>query len=364
MRILILANNDLGLYNFRKELIDKLIELNNKVYISLPYGERVEDLKNAGCQYIETDIDRRGTSILKDFKLMLKYRKIVKDVKPDVILTYTIKPNIYGGIVARITKTRYIANITGLGTALENQGLLQKITIKLYKVALKKVDCCFVQNEENLKFITKNIGDKLRYQLIPGSGVNLDRFKELEYPKENDKMIFLFIGRIMKEKGIDQYIDVAKYITRKYDNTEFHILGFCEQEYEEELKELEEQNIIKYYGRQDDIISYLSKSCCIIHPSYYPEGMSNVLLESSSSGRPVITTNRSGCRETVENGKTGYIVGIKNSKELIEAVEKFINLPYEEKRKMGKNARKKMEKEFDRNIVINGYINEINKIKR
>lgn len=363
MKILILANNDLGLYNFRKELIEKLLDLDNEVYISLPNGKRIEDLKNLGCKYIETPIDRRGTSILKDIKLMINYKKIIKDLKPNIVLTYTIKPNIYGGIIARFTKTRYIANITGLGTALENKGLLQKITIILYKIALKRVDCCFVQNEENLQFMKKNIEYNLKYRLIPGSGVNLEKFQELEYPKENDKMIFLFISRIMKEKGIEQYIDVAKYITKKYNNTEFHVLGFCEQQYEEKLKELEQQDIIKYHGRQDNIISYLSKSCCTIHPSYYPEGMSNVLLETCSSGRPVITTNRSGCKEIVDNDKTGYIVEQKNSEELIKSVEKFINLPYEEKKKMGKNARIKMKKEFDRNIVVDAYIDEIWKME-
>lgn len=361
-KILIIANKDITLLYFRMELINKLIDEGNAVVVTFPQSNSVEEFTKIGCKYIPLEVDRRGKNILKDFKLLINCFNIIKDEQPDVVLTFTIKPNIYGSIASRMNKVPYITNITGLGTALENGGILQKLTIFLYKIALKKAKCCFIQNSENLAFMKEKIGDKIPYKLIPGSGVNLEKYKFMEYPKENDKMIFLFISRIMKEKGIDQYIDVAKYVTERYNNTEFHVLGFCEQEYEGKLKELEGQGVIKYYGRQDDIIPYLRESCCTIHPSYYPEGMSNVLLETSSSGRPVITTNRSGCRETVDNEKTGYIVEPKNSDKLIETVERFINLPYEEKKKMGNNARKKMEKEFDRKIVIHNYLEEIERI--
>ena len=362
MKILILANNDIGLYNFRKELIEKLIELKHKLYISLPYGERVSDLVNMGCEYIETEVDRRGTNFIKDFKLFNKYRKILKEIKPDIVLTYTIKPNIYGGIVARLKKVPYICNITGLGTATENKSIVQKLIILLYKIALKDVKCCFVQNEENLEFLKKNkITNKEKYKLIPGSGVNLQHFKLLPYPDEKEKIKFLFISRIMKEKGIEQYLETAKYITKKYKNIEFHILGFCEQEYEGILNDLQKEKIIYYHGLQKDVIPFLKECSCLIHPSYYPEGMSNVLLEAGASGRPVITTNRSGCREIVEDGQTGFIVNQKDSKDLIEKVEKFIRLPIEERKNMGQTARKKVEKEFDRNIVINAYLKEIEK---
>ena len=362
MKILILANNDIGLYNFRKELIEKLIELKYKLYISLPYGERVRDLVNMGCEYIETEVDRRGTNFFKDLKLFNKYRKIIKEKEPDIILTYTIKPNIYGGIAARFKKVLYICNITGLGTATENKSIVQKLIILLYKIALKNVKCCFVQNEENLQFLKNNkITNEERYKLIPGSGVNLEHFKLLPYPDEKEKIKFLFISRIMKEKGIEQYLDTAKYITKKYKNTEFHILGFCEQEYNEILNDLQEKKVIYYHGLQKDVIPFLKECSCLIHPSYYPEGMSNVLLEASASGRPVITTDRSGCREIVEDGQTGFIVNQKDSKDLTEKVEKFIRLPIEERKNMGQAARKKVEKEFDRNIVINAYLKEIEK---
>ncbi len=359
-KILILANNDIGLYNFRKELIERLIQERNEVYISLPYGERVKDLEKLGCIFVETNVDRRGTNPIKDLKLILKYKNILKIVKPDIVLTYTIKPNIYGGLMCRIKNIPYICNITGLGTATENKSIVQKIVFVLYKCALKRVKCCFVQNSENLQFLTDNkLVDKMRCKLIPGSGVNLKHFKVLPYPNDKEKVKFLFISRIMKEKGIDQYLEAAKTIKCKYSNTEFHILGFCEQEYEEQLQQLTEDGIIDYHGLQKDVIPFLKETSCLIHPSYYPEGMSNVLLEASASGRPVITTNRSGCREIVENKKTGYIIEIKNSQQLIDKIEEFLKLSNDQRKQMGLEARKKVEKEFDRNIVIEEYFKEM-----
>lgn len=363
MKILILANNDIGLYNFRKELIDRLIKEKNEVYMSLPNGERVKDLEKLGCIFIETDVDRRGTNPIKDFKLILKYRKILNTIKPDIVLTYTIKPNIYGGLMCRIKNIPYICNITGLGTATENKSIVQKIVFVLYKCALKRVKCCFVQNSENLQFLNDNkLVKETKCKLIPGSGVNLEQYKVLPYPNNIEKIKFLFISRIMKEKGIEQYLEAAKIIKNKYSNTEFHILGFCEQEYEEKLKKLTEDGIISYHGLQKDVIPFLQEASCLIHPSYYPEGMSNVLLEASASGRPVITTNRSGCKEIVEDGKTGYIIEIKNSQQLIEKIEEFLKLSNEQRKQMGLEARKKVENEFDRNIVIDKYIEEINNI--
>ena len=360
-KILILVNHDVVIYNFRKELVERLLKYEYEVYISSPYGERIDDLIKMGCKHIDAEIDRHGTNILKELKLLYYYKKIIKEIKPDVVLTYTIKPNIYGGMACRILKVPYIANITGLGTAVENKGLIQNITINLYKIAFNKINCLFFQNTENMKFFKdKNIAvDK--HRLIPGSGVNLKHFNILEYPSDRT-VEFVFISRIMKEKGVDQYIEAAKSIRSKYPNTKFHICGFCEEAYEDKLKTLQEQGIIIYHGMQRDIRKILSKTHCTIHPTYYPEGMSNVLLESSASGRPIITTDRSGCREIVDDGISGFIVEQKNSKDLIEKIEKFLKLSNEEKKIMGLCGRKKVEAEFDRQIVVDAYIQEINKL--
>lgn len=361
-KILILANKDITLLYFRKELIEKLVAEKNEVIVCFPKSDKVNEFVDMGCKFIDIKMDRRGTNPIKDMGIIFNYLKILKETKPDIVLTFTIKPNLYGGFACRIKKIPYIANITGLGTALQNEGLLQKFTIFLYHIAFKKIKCCFMQNEDNMKFFEKHkIADGKRV-LLPGSGVNLEKYKLLEYPKENCDLEFLFIGRIMKEKGIDLYIETAKYIKSKYKNTKFHVIGYCEQDYEQKLNDLQNQGIIIYHGKQDDMIPFYKLSCCTIHPTYYPEGMSNVLLESAASGRPVITTDKPGCREIVDEGVTGFIVKSQDIETLKIAVEKFINMPYEEKVNMGLAGRRKVEKEFDRNIVIDAYIKEINGI--
>lgn len=358
-KVLILINRDWALYNIRLELIERLLNENHEVHICLPYGEKVEKLIELGCKYIPVEIDKRGTNPIKDFKLMLDYHKILKQVKPDVILTYTTKPDIYGGIVAGKLKIPYLLNISGLGTALEFETPLQKLMIILYKAAVKNAKCVYFQNQENLDFFLKRKMYQGNYQLIPGSGVNLNKWKLLEYPNDSENIEFMFVARIIKEKGIEEYLATAKQIKTEYSKAVFHVFGPCDGDYAEILKEYETAGYIKYHGSVQDTSVYLKHAHCAIHPSYYPEGISNVCLEAAASGRPVITTNRSGCRDTVDDGITGFIFEQKNTEQLIDCVHKFMNMSNEERRQMGLAGRKKMEKEFSREIVIEAYMKEI-----
>ncbi|WP_419881723.1 glycosyltransferase family 4 protein [Peribacillus sp. B-H-3] len=358
MKILVLANFGMGLYNFRKELLEELIKENNEVYISLPDDEYVSKLEKIGCKFVDTHLERRGTNPVKDFKLLLDYIRIIKRIKPDVVLTYTIKPNVYGGIACAITKTPYITNITGLGTSVENKGVIQKITLMLYKLGLKKASCVFFQNRTNRMFFKDNRIVESKTRLIPGSGVNLEQHKYEEYPMSDEVVQFLFIGRIMKAKGIEELLEAAKLVKAKYPNIQFHLIGGSEENYNEKLDELERQDVIKYHGQQDDVHSFIKKSHAIILPSYH-EGLANVLLESASSGRPVLASRVPGCVETFEDGVTGFDFEVREVESLVKAVLRFINLPYEQKREMGMAGRRKMENEFDRNIVIKAYMDEI-----
>ncbi|SFB04670.1 MULTISPECIES: glycosyltransferase family 4 protein [unclassified Bacillus (in: firmicutes)] len=361
MKILVLANFGMGLYNFRKELLEELIKQDNEVYISLPDDEYVPKLKKVGCKFIDTNLERRGTNPRTDFKLLLDYVGIIKEIKPDVVLTYTIKPNVYGGIACAITKTPFITNITGLGTSIENKGLIQKITLMLYKLSLRKASCVFFQNQSNRKFFEDNKIVKSKTRLIPGSGVNLRQHKFEEYPIRDEKVRFLFIGRIMKAKGIEELFKAAKMVKDNFPNVQFDLIGSTEENYNEEIDKLEKQDIIKYHGQQNDVHSFIKKSHAIILPSYH-EGLANVLLESASSGRPVLASRVPGCVETFEDGLTGFGFEVMNVESLVKAILKFINLPYDQKREMGMAGRRKMEIEFNRNIVINDYLQEINKI--
>lgn len=357
-RVLFLVNHDVVIYNFRLELVERLLEENYEVHISSPYGERIEDLKRIGCHYHEIQMERHGMNPVSEYKLLQTYKKLLHEIEPDMILGYTIKPNIYGALAAQSKNIPFVANITGLGTAVENPGLIQKIMIILYKIAFRKIQRVFFQNEENKAFFVKHNIAVDKHDLLPGSGVNLERFSIKEYP--SDEVIrFAFISRIMKEKGIDQYLDAAKAIRNKYPNTEFHICGFCEEEYEGRLKEYHEKGIVIYNGMIRDVSSFLENIHCVVHPTYYPEGISNVLLEACASGRPIITTDRSGCREVVDDGVNGYMIPQKNSQLLIEAIEKMLHLSYSEKKQMGINGRQKVKREFNRQIVVEKYMDEI-----
>lgn len=358
-RVLILANYDVGLYKFRKELIEELVK-KYEVYIALPDGEYIKEFKKMGCHFVETNVDRRGTNIISDINLLRFYKKTMKKILPDIVLSYTIKPNIYGGIIAKQLKIPYIANITGLGTALENDGWLKNILVKLYRYSLTDAKRVFFQNRRNMSYFEENKIAIDLHDLLPGSGVNIDDFKVLDYPN-GDEINFVFISRIMKDKGIDHYLEAAKYIKNKHDNVNFHICGFSEENYEDTLTELHSNGIIIYHGMINNIQKILENMHCIVHPSYH-EGMSNVLLEAASSGRPIIASNIPGCKEIFDDGKTGFSFPKKNTKELIKTIERFIHLNNEERKQMGLDGRKKMEQEFDRQIVVEKYLKEIESI--
>ncbi|MDO5147876.1 MAG: glycosyltransferase family 4 protein [Oscillospiraceae bacterium] len=363
MRVLILANNDVGLYKFRKELLEELIKENHEVYVSLPNGDFISSIEEIGCKFIETEFSRHGINPLDELKILKKYKKLLRELRPDVVFTYTIKPNVYGGMACGSLGIPYIANITGLGNAVENPGVMQKITLFLYKLGLKKAQKVFFQNTENRDFMLKHNVINGAHDLLPGSGVNLNNYVVHEYPSD-DVINFVFVARIMKEKGIDQYFDAAKFIRNKYPNTRFHICGACEDDYSEKLKELENNGIIIYHGLVKDMSEIYKMVHCTIHPTYYPEGLSNVLLESCASGRPIITTDRSGCREVVDDGINGYVISQKSSESLIENIEKFLLLSNEEKKQLGIAGRRKVERQFDRQIVVNKYISELKNEKK
>ena len=361
IKILILANDTTFTYKHRKELIQALCLNKYKVVLVSRILDFQKEFEDFGCELIDINNNRRGTNPLKDVFLLYKYYKILRKEKPDVVLTFNIKPNIYGCMVCRFLNIPHIVNITGLGLAVEYPGVLQKITVFLYRFSLQKANIIFFQNKGNKKFFMMYglVNKKTKTILIPGSGVNLQEYIPLPY-NQTETINFLFVSRILKEKGIDLYLNVAKIIKNKYSNTNFYICGGCDDEkYTNIIKEADKNGFVKWFGEQRNIKSYLLQARCIIYPSYYPEGMNNFLLEAAASARPIITTNRTGCKETVENNKTGFVVAIRNEKALLKAVDKFINLSFEQQKLMGELGRQKIERKFDRKFVVNKYLEVI-----
>ena len=360
MKIMILTNHDLGLYKFRKELLESLLK-DNEVFVSMPRGIFTDKIIEMGCKYIDTSFERKGTNPFKDLELLKFYKRILRENKPDVVLTYTIKPNVYGGLACQQLHIPYIANVTGLGSAIENGGVLQFISLNLYKLGLKKADLVFFQNEANRDFMIEHKAVKDNYDMLPGSGVNLQQYKLDSFP--DDKTIdFTYVGRLMKEKGFELYLEAAKIIHEKFPNTFFHVCGPDEDNYKEIVRKLNKEKVITYEGYVDDMKNIYEKVQCTIHPTYYPEGLSNVLLESLACSRPIITTDRPGCREVVEDGVNGFVVKQNDLDDLVAKIEKYLSLSNEERKQMGTNGRRKVEKEFDRQIVIDKYQEAIKKV--
>ena len=363
VRVMILANNDVGLYKFRKELVAELLK-ENEVFICLPEGDFVNRLVEMGAKFLPCALlDRHGTNPVKELKLLSWYRETLKAYHPDIVFTYTIKPNVYGGAACAGLGIPYVANITGLGTAVENGGVMQKITLALYRRGLRKAQKVFFQNAENRDFMLSHNVVKGPYDMLPGSGVNLGQYRVWDYPT-GETVDFVFIARVMKEKGIDQYLDAAKAIRKTHPETRFHICGFCEQDYRQELENLQNEDVIIYHGLVDDMTEIYKMAACTVHPTYYPEGLSNVLLESAASGRPIITTNRAGCREVVDDGVNGFVVRERDSGDLIEKIESFLGKNSRERKQMGLQGREKVEREFNRQIVIDKYIQEIRDVSK
>lgn len=357
-KILVFSNHPSWTYNLRGEVLRALLSCGYRVIVAVGDGPEVNKLKEMGCEFIDVPFNRHGVNPFKEISLFRKYKQLLISIKPDILLTYTIKPNLYGSFLAKRRHIPCVANITGLGTAVEYPGIMRNVLLIIYKLVFNGIYKVFFQNTMNRDLFVFNKIVKENYELLPGSGVNISRYKLLPYP--DDKNIeFVFVSRIMREKGIDQYLDAAIFIRERYPNTKFHICGFCEQNYEERLKELERKGVIITHGMVSDIALIHEKVHCLILPTYYPEGMSNVLLEACASGRPIITTNRAGCREIVDDGVNGFVVKEKDSADLIEKIERFLSLTHKEREQMGLNGRKKIEQEFNRNIVVEKYLRAV-----
>lgn len=361
-RVLLLGNSHLVIFGFRGELIQKLISEGYAVAVSFPngpFGEGEKTSNEYGCEFAEVQMNRRGKNPFQDIALFIKYLKLIARCKPDVVLAYTVKCDIYGGLACRLLRIPFLPNITGLGKGLTDGGVIEKITKFLYKVAIKKAKCIFFQNEHDENFFKEKIIENQRCVLLPGSGVNLEKFVPLSYPSEKDPVVFTYIARVMKAKGIEQFLDAARIIKKKYQNTEFHICGYCEENYRDIIQKEQKKGTVIYHGLVDNVIDYIRISSCIVLPSFHPEGISNVLLEAAACARPIITTDHAGCRETVDDSVTGYLVKEKDSQDLINSIEQFLSLTMEERCNMGERGRKKVEKEYNRRIIVNLYLDEL-----
>lgn len=365
MKKIVILSNEIGIiYKFRFELLKELVK-NKKVFLLSPKTDKqeffLEEIMKLGVNFIEIKLNRRKFNIFQEIYVLIQYYRKLKELNPDKVLTYTIKPNIYGGIICRVLNLKYISTVTGVGSAFQKENLLKKIVVFFNRIALKNAEKIFFQNEINLNIYLKEKIIKIENtKIVNGSGVNLEKFN-CEIKKLNFPIEILFIGRIMQEKGIEEFLEVAKRIKEKYkEKIEFKILGqYEEDKYEDMIKNLQNQGIVKYLGISNDVRNELKDVHCLINPSWH-EGMSNVLLESGAMKRFLIASDIPGCREIVINNKTGFIFEKQNIDDLENKIEQFINLSEEEYEKYINSSYEHIKNNFDRKIVIEEYLKIIN----
>ncbi|MBR5416373.1 MAG: glycosyltransferase family 4 protein [Thermoguttaceae bacterium] len=362
-KILVLGNQARILYLTRFELIKELLDRGDELFVSVPESPYAAPFTEAGCRVIDTPLDRRGLTPRSDYKLRGAYREIIKDIRPDIILTFTIKPNIYGVRAATKLGIPAIPTITGLGSSIQKRGFLQKTVFSLYRSTFKRVPVVFLQNTANAElFRLLGMARPTQIRLVAGSGVNLEKTPFQPYPDPEKPVRFLFIGRLMEEKGINEYIEAACRLRQVHPEVRFGILGYSEEsDILGRVKKLSEEGVIDYFGYTSDVRPYIAEAHAVVLPSWH-EGMANTLLEAAASGRPVIASRIAGCLETFSEGETGFGVRPRDVDNLYRRLTEFMALPHEKRAAMGAAGRAKMEREFDRRQVNETYLEEIDRV--
>ena len=358
-RILIVTNHSYMFWQFRRELAEAL-QKEYELVLAMPFVGHEEDFQKMGIRCIPISMNRRGVNPFAEAKLLLGYKKLLKKEAPDLVLTYSIKPNIYIGLLCRKTKIPYYANVQGLGTAFQKPVLTSLVTV-LYRIAFQNVQRVFFENEENAReFRERKILSADRQVVLSGAGINLERYQMAPYPNHK-RMHFLYLGRIMKEKGMDELFYAAKELQRKEVPFVLDLVGFFEDEYKEKIDKLVDAKIAVFHGFQEDPRPYYAMADCVVLPSYH-EGMSNVLLEAAATGRPVITSNIPGCKEAVDDGKSGLLCETEDWNDLYRKMSKIAQMSRIEREAMGVCGRDKMTREFDKDKVVKKTIQGIERV--
>lgn len=365
-RIAISANTSWYLYNFRKNTILSLIENGYEVIAIAPKDEYSNKLIALGCTFVDINIDKGGTNPFKDLSTFYSFCKIYKKNKPVMVLNFTPKNNIYSTLAASLYQIPSINNIAGLGILFINESVSSKIARLLYKVSQSKASKIFFQNENDKElFLSKNLAPQHLTDRLPGSGVDLNRF-ELKEANDDGRVKFLLIARMLFDKGVGHYVDAARLLKEKYgDKVEFRLLGFLDVDNPSAVSKNQmnlwvNEGVVNYLGTSDSVEHEIAEVDCMVLPSFYREGVPKSLLEAGAMGKPIVTTDNVGCRETVDDGINGFLCELRSTESLALQLDKMISLTHRERLKMGRASRDKIEKEFDEKIVINKYLDAVN----
>jgi len=376
--IAIVINTSWNIYNFRLGLLDALRDKGYRVIAIAPRDDYSEKLKALGFEYHDININNKGTNPFQDFLLMFSFYRLYKKLKPDVILQYTIKPNIYGTWAAKMVGIPVVNNISGLGTVFLNDGFSSKLARWLYRFSLRFAHKVFFQNPHDRQlFVDNKLIKAEKTDVLPGSGIDVEKFKPVDFKKEDQfTFVFLLIARMIKDKGIVEFVEAARAVSMgsecfdfaqsKYSDLidlEFWLLGDLylgnpTAISQAQLEGWQREGVVKYLGHVDDVASIVNKADCVVLPSYR-EGLSRVLLEAAALAKPIITTSVPGCKDVVDDGDNGFLCKVKDAKDLEVQMQKMLNLTNQQRQIMGQNGRRKIEQKFNEKIVISKYLDAI-----
>lgn len=366
MKLIFVGNTAWGMYNFRKPVLQYFIDKKNEVIVISPKDNTFQNLLNSiGCKCYTINIEAKGNNPIIDMKTMWQIHKILIKEKPDCCFFYTIKPNIYGSMAAASLNIPYIPITTGLGYVFLVDNFVSKIAKFLYRIAFRKAKQVWFLNQDDVDaFKKENLIDERKISILKGEGIDVNRF---EIHHNEHELSFLLVARMLWDKGVGEFVEAARILKTKYPNVKFRLLGFLGVDNpsaisKEQMEEWIQEGIIEYLGTTKDVRPFLYDATCVVLPSYR-EGISFSLMEGAASGKPLVATNAVGCKDIVDDGITGYLCNVKDSKDLAKQMEKIILMPEVERNQMGLRGREKMKNEFGIDIVINKYIEILNEIR-
>ncbi len=364
-KIVIASNSTWSIVNFRTGLIRALLDSGCEVIAVSPSDDYAPHLLDLGCRYLPLAMDNKGTHPGRDLLLLWRIWRLLRRERPDVYFGFTVKPNIYGSLAARVLRIPVINTITGLGASFNKQNWLTLLVRALYRFVLACSVMVFFQNEDDQRlFVTGNLLPSEKACRIPGSGVNIKHFKLMPLPVHDNRFRFLLIARMLKDKGVGEYVEAARVMKDCFPNAEFCLLGFLDVQNpsaisRSRMEEWTTEGVVRYLGASDDVREEIEAADCIVLPSYYREGIPRALLEASAMGRPIITTDAAGCREVVDDGVNGFLCRSQDAHDLAKKMEQMLALSPEERSEMGRRGREKIEREFDERLVIDRYLEVI-----
>ena len=360
MHVLMTANTAWNIWNFRKPIVCSLLDDGHSVTVLAPPDDSVANLESLGCAFLPLEMNAKGLSPIDGLKLTNRFKQTFRKTQPDIVLSYTIKNNLFGAIGARAEAVPFIPNVTGLGTAFLSGRMLERVAKSLYRHAFGELPVVFFQNEDDRTlFLQQDMVSLPQARLLPGSGIDLDQFHETALPSTTDAPVFLMISRLLRDKGVLEFVEAARMTRRDYPRSRFQLLGAIGSENRsaidaEMVDEWVTEGIVEYLGTTDDVRPIIAAASCIVLPSYR-EGAPRTLIEAAAMARPVITTDVPGCRAIVDHDISGLLCEVRNSESLASAIRAFLKLSAEAQKEMGRAGRKKMMSEFDQEIVVKAY---------